>query len=135
MGFQGYHIKNTENEKIFPSSILKEGGEGYHATPDMIQDKNAYTDGIGETRRSPLPHTKSKVYLNTLDHIPEAIKLEIQAVLNNRLRMNLEYWNDNIHAYKTGKFYMTDIDWKHERIDPKTYEITYAGISITLIEY
>jgi len=49
--------------------------------------------------------------------------------------MNLEYWNENAHAYKTGVFYMTDIDWKHKDVDPVTYKITYASVTITLIEY
>lgn len=135
MRFQGYHIKNTDNNKIFPTSLLLSGGEGYHSTPDMITDKNAYSDGTGETHRNPLPHTKSKVYLNTVDEVSENEKLSIQEVLNNPIIMNLQYWNDKSHSYKTGKFYMTDIDWKHKNINPITYEITYSGISITLIEY
>lgn len=135
MRFQGYHIKNTDNNKKFPTSLLKHGGDGYHATPDIITDENSFTDGEGETRRNPLPHTRSKIYLNTIDDISESEKLSIQEVLNNHIIMNLEYWNDNSHSYKTGKFYMTEIDWKHKEIDPITYEITYSAISITLVEY
>lgn len=135
MAFQGYYIKNTGNGKILSTSILKDGGEGYHATPDIISDKNAYTDGTGLTHRSPLPHTKSKIFVNTIDIISEKQKLDIQQVLNNHILMKLEYWNDNSHNYKTGNFYMPEIDWRHARVDKKTNKITYAGISITLIEY
>lgn len=135
MGFKGYHIRNIDNNKKLPTSLLQYGGNGYHSTPDIITDEDSYTDGDGETRRNPLPHTRSKVYLNTVEEVSESEKLVIQEVLNNPIIMNLEYWNDKAHDYKVGKFYMPEIDWKHKNINPITYEITYAGISVTLVEY
>lgn len=133
--FKGYYIKNLDNGKILPTYLLKAGGEGFHATPDIVQDKNSYTDGKGLTHRYPLPHTKSKIFINTVDDVSESEKLSIQEVLNDDIKMNLEYWNDKTHAYKTGVFYMPEIDWKHKNVDPDTYEITYSSISITLVEY
>lgn len=135
MGFQGYYVKNMGNNKVFPTSLLKDGGEGYHGTPDIVSDKNDYTDGNGLTHRFPLPHTKSKLFLNTVDEVSETDKLVIQDVLSNDILMNLQYWNDKTHTYKTGNFYMPEIDWKHSKVNKKTYEITYAGVAITLIEY
>lgn len=133
--FNGKYITNTANNKSIPLSLLKDGGEGYHAIVHIISDEDAYTDGENVTHRNPMKYTKAKVYLNTIDELTEAQKLQIQEVLNNPLLMNLTWWNDYTHDFQTDNFYMTEIEWKHKHVDKTTYAITYAGVSITLIAY
>lgn len=130
MAFNGYLIKANGIE--LNNSILAQNG--YSSNPNMLTDKDSYTDGDGELHRTVLPHTRSKIYIKTTELTVDD-KKHLQTVFPNRKLINVEYWNDEDEEYSTGQFYIPDIKWSIKRIDASTNERIYDAVDITLIEY
>ncbi len=128
--FLGYLIKNGSS--TLSMGLLVE--DGYSSTPDIQQDKNSYTDGLGDTHRTILPHVKQKIWLKFRE-LTVAEKQHVQTVLPNRTMITLTYWNDERESYAAAKFYIPDITWTINRIDKATGKRYYSGPEITLISY
>lgn len=104
----------------------------YKSTPNRQQDKNPWTDGTGETHRNVLPHLRSLIVFTTPPIMLED-KIELQAIFPNRTLVHLEYWNDEINDYCSGKFYIPDVEY--EVLMPYEFTIAYRPITFELIEY
>ena len=128
MAFSGYMIKIGSN--IFPSSFI--AINSYKATPNQIIDLDSYRDSNGLLHRSTLPHKATKIEFNT-PPLTLAQKIEMQSLLPARVKLALEYWNDEDNVYKTGDFYIPDITFEIYRHTANN--IWYNPVRIAFIEY
>lgn len=129
--FLGYLIRNSYG--TLSRDLLAENG--YKSNPNIQTDKNSYTDGTGLTHRTILSHLRSKIWLTFKDEISTTEKQHVQTIFPSRTLVKLTYWNDEEEKYKSGDFYIPDIDWTIKRIDKATNTRYYSSLAITLIEY
>lgn len=124
--YKGYVLKS-------PVGIVEEKYlTGFRSTPNRQTDKNSYTDGDGETHRKILPHLRTTITFTTpMLYLEDKIKL--QAHFPKREIVQLEYWNDETNGYKSGKFYIPDVEFSHKMHYGNT--ILYEAITIELQEY
>lgn len=131
MAFQGYLLKNTETNRIFPNNYIIV--DSYDSTPNQrTEDKNSYTDGDGKKHISVLPHTYSGVELDTR-RINLSEKIEIQSFFPDRESVMLEYWNDETNQYETGEFRVPDLTFRI--YDITETDIIYNQVHIVFEEY
>ena len=70
-----------------------------------------------------------------------AEKIELQSVFASGLvnraqrKYKVTYWDDEQNTYKTGVFYMPDVDYKIINVDEETKNILYNKMRFALIEY
>lgn len=127
--FLGHLLKIGNN--IIPNRYL----QSYSATPNQVQDTDSYQDVEGNLHREILPHTRTKIEFTT-PYLWLEDKITLQSFFPNRMEQHeitVEYWDDETNAYKTGKFYTPDIQYKVYRIRGKS--IQYHPLRIALIEY
>lgn len=124
--FKGYLLK-IEGKELPVLYIAK-----YKATPNQLQDDSSYQDSTGELHREILPHTRSKIDFTT-KYLWIEDKIVFQSYFPTRTRLSVEYWNDETNAYRTGDFYVPDIDFEIYRIVGKRME--YKPVRVALIEY
>lgn len=128
MQFDGYLVKI--NGEIFPNAYIQFGS--YNATPNQFQDMDSYRDAEGILHRNVLAHKSTKIEFST-KYLHLADKVSIQQFLKARVRITVEYWNDEDSEYQTGDFYIPDITYTIYRITEN--DIMYNPIRIALIEY
>lgn len=130
--YQGYLLKfgNT----IMPNKYFLE----YSSTPNQRMESDAQRDQFGDLHRATLPHHKSSITFST--HIlPLDEKIRFQNIINNAItnslqrRVSVTYWNDETNSYRTGSFYIPDIEF--QVIDADATNIEYNPITVELIEY
>ena len=67
--------------------------------------------------------------------------MELQSVFASGLvnraqrKYNVTYWDDEQNTYRTGVFYMPDVDYKIINVDEETKNILYNKMRFALIEY
>lgn len=134
--FQGWLLKfgNT----ILPNKFA--AYSDYTCTPNQRTELDAYRNLNNLLRRDTSENYKTKIEFNTHPmYLPD--KIEMQEVFNDGLLVEKErkykvtYWNDEENTYKTGEFYMPDIDYKIINVDEENKMILYDKIRIALIEY
>lgn len=118
------------NGTVFPNALLA----SYSNVPNRRQDKDSYTDGRGVTHRNILPVKRNTVKLKTIDGLTQGQKQIVQSFFPNRDYVNLAYWNDEDNSYKSGVFYVPDIEYSISHIDKKGNFI-YDAIEIEFIDY
>lgn len=126
MDFAGYLIKI--NGMVVPGEYIN----GYKAIPDRQQDKNSYTDSLGETHRNILPHTKTTITFTT-SFLTLQDKRKLKGMFPKREYVELQYWNDDIDSYADGIFYVPDVEY--EVLDYNKETIIYRPITFEFIEY
>lgn len=132
--FQGWMLK-------FGSQILSNkflAYNDYTATPNQRTEVEAYRDLNNLLHRSTSPNFKTKIDFNTRPMwLPD--KVEMQSVFASGLidraqrKYNVTYWDDEQNTYKSGVFYMPDVEYKPIRVVGNN--ILYNKIRIALIEY
>lgn len=128
--FEGYLLK--KDGVLFPPRFIALGS--YSATPNQRQDLDSYRDSTGELYRNILPHKVTKIEFTTPPlHLKD--KEELTHLLKNRDQFQLEFWDDEEDAYRTGTFYCPDIKFEIYRTDPRKKDIWYLPIRIAMIEY
>lgn len=128
MVFKGYLLKI--NGRIFPNEFIFT--ESYKTTPNQLQDLNSYRDADGALQRNVLPHTLSKIEFNTVPmHLAD--KIELQRYITDRVKLEVEYWNDESNTYETDYFYVPDIDFEYYQVTED--DIWYKSFRIALIKY
>lgn len=130
MAFQGWLLKINGVE--FPAGKFIQLST-YKSTPNQKQDEDSYRDANGELQRNILPHTCSKIEFNT-PHMHLSTKTEFQSFFSGgRDVLMLDYWNDEIGDYSSGKFYVPDITYEMYQITEN--DIIYKPIRVAFIEY
>jgi hypothetical protein len=128
MAFEGHLVEL--NGLVLPSYFI--AIESYKITPDQVQDEDDYIDGNGKLHRNTLPHTRSKMEFNT----PPLNESQVRAILSympNTISMSVRYWNPKTGVYKTGTFYVPDLDFTIRTAN--NTDIYYNPVRIALIEY
>ena len=134
--FQGYLIKFTKTNTIFPNEYLQE--KTYKITPNQRTEKKAWRDSLNDLHRITSPNHKSKIVFNTTELKLSELR-EIMEILNNAFsnktqrKVSVRYWNAEDCAYETAKFYIPDIIYTISNIS--TSSINYEPLEITMIEY
>lgn len=104
----------------------------YKVIPNRYSDKNSYVDGNGKLHRNVLPHTRSTITFNT-GFVTDLDILQLSSIFDNRVVVDIEYWNPLKQDYYKGKFYVPDIEL--EALMTSRNIVTYRPINIELIEY
>lgn len=132
--YSGYLLKF--GDKIFPNAYILE----YSSTPNRRLESSADRDNTGTLQRKTLNSTKTSINLSThILNLNEKIKM--QSVINAGMvntaqrKCNVTYWNDEDNTYKTGYFYIADIEYTIMDVDSSKKDIQYNPITIELIEY
>lgn len=132
--FQGWMLKF--GSKVLSNKFL--AYNDYTATPNQRTEVEAYRDLNNLLHRSTSPNFKTKIDFNTRPMwLPD--KVEMQSVFASGLidraqrKYNVTYWDDEQNTYKSGVFYMPDIEYKPIRVVGNN--ILYNKIRIALIEY
>ena len=140
MAFNGklIELKNGNNWVEFPLKYVQ--FESYKVTPNQRMESSANRAATGLLVRTTVAHTASKIDLTT----PPITNREANAI-NSMLstayidvqqrKLLLRYYDPSSDSYKTGEFYVPDIDFEIQRVDLHTNTIHYNPIRIAFIEY
>ena len=136
MAFDGYLLKMGGD--IFPLSFVYK--ESYKITPNRRQDLDSGRNANGVLER------------NVLDHMPSTISFQAKPMNNTDLdkmmsfirshyvserekKLIIEYFCPDINGYKTGEFYVPDIEYVINMVDVEKKTILYYGFQLEFIEY
>lgn len=134
MAFQGWLVK-------FGSTVLPNGYlEKYKETPNQRVELSSYRDQAVLLHRETSPNFKSKIVI-PIRKLYLGEKITLKAIVDSGIinaterKMSVTYWNSEDMDYKSGIFYMPDIEYTISRIDPNRLNIVYEPFEIQLIEY
>lgn len=137
VAYNGYLIKvGGASGTILPMKYIKV--DGYNITPNQRMESEAKRAVTGVLHRTTVAHTATKIEFNT----PNMTNIDMDAMMtlfrNNwtstaERKINLQYYDMETNSYKTGTFYMPDIQFKIDRIDGNM--IYYTETRIAFIEY
>ena len=142
MAFDGTLVQlkkaGTSTYMNFPLRYIKT--ESYKVTPDQRMESSASRSATGLLKRTTCSHTASKVDFTTItltnSEVKEINKLLTDAYTDSQQRkLELKYYNPSTDTYKTGEFYVPDIDFDIIRVEVDDRIIHYDGIRIAFIEY
>lgn len=136
MAFSGYLLKLGAGETEFPLKYIRY--ETYSASPDQRLDLDSTRNTTGYLFRTVLAHTATKITFN----MPMMNNTDMQAALayfknafsdSQARTIQVKYYDEWTDDYKTGTFYMPDINFTIRQIDGNT--INYGETKVTFIEY
>ena len=135
MAFNGYLIKlGGSSGTELPLSYVK--AESYSATPNQRMESEAKRAVTGLLKRTTCEHTATKIEINTVP-MTNSLWNMIKTRFTNQLQrdITLEYYDNETDSYKTGNFYMPDIQYPILRVDTDANLIHYDSIRLAFIEY
>lgn len=140
MAFNGKLVElKTNNSYVeFPMKYIK--AESYKVTPNQRMESSASRAVTGVLKRVTMSHTASKIDMNT-PPLTNADANDIHTLLTNAYtdaqerKLELRYYDPSSDSYKTGEFYVPDIDYEIVRIDKTLNMIQYNSVRIAFIEY
>lgn len=136
MAFNGYLLKMGGD--IFPLSFVYK--ESYKVTPNRRQDLDSGRNANGVLQRNVLDHMPSTISFQTKpmhnDDLDEMMSfIRSHYAVEKEKKVILEYFCPDINGYKTGEFYVPDIEYVINRVDLKKNKIFYNGFQLEFIEY
>ena len=123
----------------FKGYLIKFPKKSYQATPLQRTEIKAYRDSNNLLRRVTSPNSKTKITFNTKDGLTLAEMRTIRGILNGAMsnsqqrKLDVEYWDDELLAYRTMTAYIPDITYTPKLITADS--IKYAAVTFTFIEY
>lgn len=136
MSFNGYLLKMGAD--VFPLSFVYK--ESYKVAPNRRQDLDSNRNANGILERNVLDHMPSTIsfqtkpmYNNDLDEMMKFIRERF--VVEKERKLILDYYCPDINDYKTGEFYMPDIEFVINMVDLENNRILYNGFQLEFIEY
>ena len=141
MAFNGYLIKLGGSTGVeLPMKYIKY--ETYKITPNQRLDLDTTRDTTGMLHRNVLSHTAMKVEFETIPmdnyNVAALMTLLRNSFSDNQARkVTLDYYDVETDSYKTGTFYMPDIQWTIRNVDltGDFGVINYNGARLAFIEY
>lgn len=138
MAFDGNLLK--VGTYTFPLDFIK--ADTFVIAPNQRQDLDSGVDADadGELIRQVLPHTRTKIEFN-IPCLHYKQKQELMRNLKSQYlnygerRVPVTYFDDENDEYKTGIFYMPDIQWQYKMVDKKNADILYNETRVAFIEY
>ena len=133
-------VKNavTSTWVTIPNKYIKL--EEYKITPNQMLDLDSYRSETGLLLRNVLSHTATKAeYQTPIIDAPDL--LAMMTIIRNGYtdskahKLELKYYVPETGNYKTGTFYVPDIDFTIRHIDDDTALVTYNPVRVAFIEY
>lgn len=134
MAFEGWLIKFGGT--AVPNKYL----EKYKDTPNQRIELSAYRDEIVMLHRETSPNYKSKIVI-PIRKLYLGEKIVLKAIVDSGIineverKVSATYWNSEDMTYKSGVFYIPDIEYTISRVDEKKLNMVYEPFEIQLIEY
>ena len=140
--FRGYLYKAVKTNEVFPLQYIEYNT--YKSTPNQREELKAYRD---DNSRDLIRVTASGMK-STMEHkTRKNLHLADMAIIQGWLfraqedteeahiqrKIELEYWDNEQLSYKTGTFYIPNIDYKIIRLTDD--DIIYDQIELKYIEY
>ena len=142
MAYAGYLIKlGGSNGTSLPFKYFR--AESYSCTPNQRMEVSANRAVTGLLVRSTVSHTATKIEFETpflTNTERKALNDLLWAAMGsaaNRLerKLDLEYYDDEMDTYKTGTFYVPDVQYSIYKVDNTRNIITYSPVRYAFIEY
>lgn len=139
MAYSGYLIKfGGSNGQLLPEGIIL----SYSSKPNQRLDLSAERDNTGYLHRYTLANGKTAIKFSVhMLHLAE--KIALQNAINAAINVSggdaverkgfIQYWDDENNEYKTGWFYIPDVEYIVMDFDSN--DIIYEPIEFELIEY
>lgn len=134
----------------FNGSLLSLGGsdfplkyvfkESYKVTPNRRQDLDPYRDANGLLHRNTLSHTATTISLQTKpmwNSDMASLMSFIRGKYTNsqEKKLSITYYCPDIDSYKTGNFYVPDIEFNMDLVDTAKKRVLYYSTTLEFIEY
>ena len=139
--FRGYLIKAVLSDEVLPLHFIE--WDSYKATPNQREEIKAYRDDNTRDLTRVTAEGKKSVIEFKLRPMWLEEKIMFQGWLGGGIadtqeaheqrKIQLEFWDDEENAYKTGYFYVPNIEYSILRITEDS--IRYKEITIKFIEY
>ena len=134
MAFEGWLVKFGDT-KLHNKYLEK-----YKDTPNQRLELSVYRDTEALLHRETSPNYKTKVVLPIRElFLGEKIVLKaiIDAgmVLEKERKVAATYWNSEEIDYKSGIFYIPDIEYTVKHVSETKLDMLYEAFQIELIEY
>lgn len=134
----------------FNGSLLSLGGtnfplkyvykESYKVTPNRRQDLDPKRVESGILKRNTLEHTVTTIQFQTkpmwnneFDTLMSFIRGKYTNPLEKKL--NITYFSPDTGDYKSGEFYMPDVEINIDMVDTSANKILYLSTTLEFIEY
>lgn len=133
--YNGYLMKFDSS--VLPLDLVQLGT--YQITPDQRQDLDSYRDNRGQLHRNVLAHTASKIEFQTVP-MTESNKIALMGlfrthfIVEKERKLNVTYYDPETSEYKTGTFYMPDIQFPLYTVDEQGV-LWYDSFRVAFIEY
>ena len=114
--------------------------ESYKVTPNRRQDLDPYRDANGLLHRNTISHTATTIQFQTKpmwnDEF-DAMMSFIRSRYTNSLekKLHITYFSPDINDYKTGDFYVPDVEYNMDLVDTTRRKIFYLSTTLEFIEY
>lgn len=136
MAFEGWLIKFGSTK--LPNQYI----EKYKETPNQRLELDAYRDTTALLHRETSPNYKSKIAI-PIRALYLGEKIVLKAIVDSGItadgarerKVSATYWNSEEMDYKTGIFYMPDIDYTISNVNEHRLNLVYEPFEIQLIEY
>lgn len=139
MAFKGYFIRlGGSSGPILPNRFIRYNT--YEVEPAQRLDLDSTRDLTGVMHRNVLRHTATRIDF-TVPHLDNVAHDELLDLLRANMSnthtktITLYYWNDEVHDYRTGKFYIPDIKFHIRSVDETKKTILYNETKLAFIEY
>lgn len=132
--FQGYLIKFGDD--LFPDQCMLYNT--YKVTPDRALDMDSTRNANGILERNVLEHTATTLQFDLRPMNGDEQEI-VTTFINTHLldpaqkKVYIEYWDPRISGYKSGEFYIPDIDYPIKKIE--STQIYYDKVTLKMIEY
>ena len=137
--YNGYLIKlGGSSGLVFPMKYIAH--DSYKCTPDQRMESSANRSVTGVLRRQTVSHTATKIEFNTpviTNKDLATINLLLSTFMTDTLqrKTSLQYYDMTTDSYKTGTFYIPDVDYSIQFIDNVKNIVYYDPIRFAFIEY
>ena len=139
MAYAGYLIKlGGSSGTSLPFKYIK--AESYSCTPNQRMESSANRAVTGVLVRTTVAHTATKIEFETV-YLTNAERKALNDLFQNAMSNTLErkitlyYYDDETDSYKTGDFYMPDVQYEIYKVDNTKNIITYSPVRYAFIEY
>lgn len=138
MAFEGWLIKFGST--AVPNKYL----EKYKDTPNQRVELSAYRDTAVLLHRETSPNTKTKITV-PIKKLYLGEKILLKAIIDSGIiddeegkrqrKAAVTYWNSEDMDYKSGIFYIADIEYTISHVDERKLNMVYEPFEIKLTEY
>lgn len=123
---------------VFPLEYIHY--ETYKVTPNQRMDIEAGRDSTGLLHRSVVSHSATKIEFETpyMDSNRVGTMMALIKkwwISTQERKIKVRYYDPETDSYKTGTFYMPDIEFNIRNIDTVNEVVNYEPIRIAFIEY